>query len=715
MSEVTSHRAPQGFLFASVASGVRLKKSDLALIFCEVEAIGAGCVTQSKARAAAVEWCAARVPGDAFRAIVINSGNANSMTGPEGALANARMAAAVAGALGVPVDGVLTCSTGVIGLPLPVAKIEAAVPRLVAGLGLDPTPVAEAILTMDTTTKLASREVFLGGDRVRVLGVAKGSGMVHPNMATTLGFILTDAAVSSAVLDRLLREAIDESFHMISVDRETSTNDTVLALASGLAENAPVADLSSPEARTLGQAITEVCRALARAIAADGEGARKLVTVEVRGASDRGAARLLARAVVASNLVKTAFFGADPNWGRIMASLGAAASEHRLRFETEHLGLRLQGVPVFAEGRPVHFDVDGLRSLLRGREVHVEVSLGLGQGEATAWGCDLTYDYIRINADYSAVIVDSPDGAPRRDTRLETKTPDLKATALLQALHYIERFSGTRTVIKYGGAAMVKPDLKDRFAEDIRLLHAVGLRPIIVHGGGPEISRTLEQMGQKSTFIDGLRVTDELHVKVVEMVLAGQISGDIIAALSRAGARAVGLSGKDGNLIAARKLHSPSGADLGYVGEVTRFDPTILELLLDQGFLPVVSPLGMGEDGHTYNIDADAVAAEAAVACKARKLIYLTDVPGILSTDGSLLSELSAEELEQRMQDGTIHGSVLPKGPSILRALAGGVESVHIIDGRIPHNVVAELFTSSGVGTMIRAGAPRKEDEVSRG
>ncbi len=303
----------------------------------------------------------------------------------------------------------------------------------------------------------------------------------------------------------------------------------------------------------------------------------------------------------------------------------------------------------------------------------------------------------------------------RRDNRLEIKTPDLKAEVLLQALRYIERFAGTRAVIKYGGASMVKPELMEPFAADMRLLHAVGLRPILVHGGGAEISRTLSQMGETTTFIDGLRVTGASHVKVVEMVLSGQISGDIIAALARAGARAVGLSGKDGNLIAARKLLSPSGADLGYVGEVTRVDPAIIELLLTQGYLPVISPIGMGEDGHTYDLNADAAAAETAVACRAKKLIYLTDAPGILSTDGVLLSELSAEELQTRMQDGTIQNNMLPKASSILRALAGGVESVHIIDGRIPHNVVAELFTSSGVGTMIRAGVPRNEDEVARG
>jgi acetylglutamate kinase len=536
--------------------------------------------------------------------------------------------------------------------------------------------------------------------------------MIHPNMATMLAFVMTDAAVDKDVLDALLGAAVQETFNMVSVDRDTSTNDAVLALANGLAENARVTNASSPEAKQLGEALEGVCGDLARAIAADGEGARHLLTVNVAGATTRDGARSLAKSVVESSLVKAAFFGTDPNWGRIAAAMGQRASEQGLAFEPSTLSIRIQGVAVFTAGRPTAFDGDALRAMLRSDEVTVDVDLGQGPARATAWGCDLTYDYVRINADYSAVLVESPEGSVKRDLRLETKTPDLKAQALIQALRYIERFAGTRAVIKYGGAAMVRADLKDRFAEDVRLLQAVGLQPILVHGGGPEISRTLERMGEKSEFIDGLRVTDEGNLKVVEMVLTGQINKEIVASLARAGARAVGLSGKDGNLLSARKLVAPSGKDLGYVGEVSSVDPELLELLLSRGYVPVVSPLGLGADGQTYNINADAVAAELAVACGAKKLIFLTDVPGILSQD-LLISELNAEELRARMEDGTIKGGMLPKSQSILRALEGGVETVHIIDGRVPHNVVAELFTASGVGTMIRSGAPPEGEDVT--
>jgi acetylglutamate kinase len=712
---MNGQKGPLGFLYAGVASGVRVKRPDLALLFCEVDAVVAGCFTRSKARAAAVERSASLVPGVGARAVVINSGNANALTGPEGTEADRRMAAAVARALGVRDEAVLTCSTGIIGVPLPVEKIEAAVPGLVERLGSEVEPFAEAIHTTDRARKIASRELFVGGDRVRVLGVAKGSGMVHPNMGTVLAFLLTDAAVTQDTLATLLRRAVDGSFHLLSVDGDSSTNDAALALASGLAENDPITTADSPGGLALGAALLAVAQELARAVAADGEGARHLITVEVSGAEQEEHARRLARAVVASNLVKAAVFGAEPNWGRVVAALGAEAARSEIPLDLGKMKLTIQGVPVFAAGRPVPFEADALRSLLRRSDTLIRVTLGEGPGEATAWGCDLSYDYVRINADYAAVVVEDRGGSVRRDNRLETKTPDMKAEVLVQALRYIERFAGTRAVIKFGGAAVARAELRERFASDMRLLHAVGLRPVLVHGGGLEIARTLEQLGEKSTFVDGLRVTEETHVKIAEMVLSGQISGELIGALARAGARAVGLSGKDGRLISARKLLSPSGADLGYVGEVTKVDPSIVELLLSQGYLPLISPLGLGEDGHTYNISADAVAAEVSVACRARKLIFLTDAPGILATDGALISELSAEELDARVRDGALQEAMLPRAQAALRALAGGVESVHIIDGRIPHNVVAELFTSSGVGTMIRAGAPRNEDEVARG
>jgi len=707
-------KTPLGFSFAGTNAGIKVKKPDLCLILSEVPASAAACVTQLKGRAAAVEWTAERVPQNQARAIIANSGCANALTGEQGIEANRAMATSLAESLGLPPDAVLTCSTGGTGIHLPVAKIQTAIPGLIAKLSPDPQPSAEAILTTDTCIKMTVREAFLGGKRIRLLGIAKGTGMIHPNMATMFAFLLTDAAVESNTLNTLLRSAVDETFNMLTVDGDTSTNDTVIALANGLAANASITSPESEEGQLFGTLLTDVCRDLTRMMAADGEGANRLITVHLQGAATREDARALARAVVESNLVKAAFFGADPNWGRVLTAVGARAAERNATYDVKSTHVSIQGVPVFNQGTPQIYDADALRSLMRSDEVQVTITLGLGPHEATAWGCDLSYDYVRINAEYAAVLVESPDGPVRLDQRLDTKTPDLKAEALLQALRYIERFSGTLAVIKYGGAAMVRADLKDSFSEDLRLLQAVGLRPIVVHGGGPEISKTLDKMGQRSEFIDGLRVTDENNLKVIEMVLTGQINKEIVASLARAGARAVGLSGKDGNLISARKLQMSSGKDLGYVGEVVSVDPDVLTLLMSKGYIPVLSPLGLGQDGHTYNINADAVAAEIAIACGAKKLIYLSDVPGILS-QGLLVSELSAEELELRLHDGSITGGMLPKAQAVLRSLTGGVESVHIIDGRVPHNIVAELFTARGVGTMIRPGAPQEGEEVPLG
>jgi acetylglutamate kinase len=257
-------------------------------------------------------------------------------------------------------------------------------------------------------------------------------------------------------------------------------------------------------------------------------------------------------------------------------------------------------------------------------------------------------------------------------------------------------------VIKYGGAAMVKESLKKSFCDDIRLLRAVGLRPIVVHGGGPEITRTLEKLGGKAEFVDGQRVTNASDLKVVEMVLTGSINTELVTLLNGNGsALAVGVSGKDGGLIRARKLVS-EGRDLGQVGEVTRVNREFLEMLLQQGYVPVVSPVGLGEDGQSYNINADTVAAELAVAIGAQKLIYLSDVPGILKA-GELVGQLTAADLKALMDEGTISGGMKAKANSILRVLASGVPNVHLLDGRVPHSIIGELFTDNGVGSWIRS------------
>jgi acetylglutamate kinase len=249
---------------------------------------------------------------------------------------------------------------------------------------------------------------------------------------------------------------------------------------------------------------------------------------------------------------------------------------------------------------------------------------------------------------------------------------------------------------------MVKDTLKASFANDINLLRSAGLLPIVVHGGGPEITATMEQLGHgKSEFVDGMRVTGRDDVKVVEMVLTGKINTEIVSLLNQSSAHAVGVSGKDAGLLRARKLVGEGGRDLGMVGEVTHVNHELLEVLLDKKYVPVVSPVGLGEDGEGYNINGDSAAAEIAIALRAEKLIYLTDVPGILE-NGELVSEISASELTRKIADGTIKGGMVAKTKSVLRAIEGGVPSVHIIDGRTPHSVIAELFTDRGVGTLVK-------------
>lgn len=277
-----------------------------------------------------------------------------------------------------------------------------------------------------------------------------------------------------------------------------------------------------------------------------------------------------------------------------------------------------------------------------------------------------------------------------------------KRALVVEALRYIQRFAGTRAVIKYGGAAMIDPALKASFAQDMVLLMSAGLRPVIVHGGGPEISRTLDRLGQTSEFFEGQRITGEEDVRIVEMVLTGRVNTEIVGRLNVLGATAIGLSGKDARLLRARKLApAPGKRDLGLVGEVESVNTEVLEMLIDKGILPVISPVGLAADGTSLNINADMVAAAIATALGARKLIYLTDVPGILDAEGRLLSALTRDEL-QALVGGPVKGGMHVKAQAIIQALEGGVQAVHVVDGRAPHSVVVELFTDEGVGTVIR-------------
>jgi acetylglutamate kinase len=276
---------------------------------------------------------------------------------------------------------------------------------------------------------------------------------------------------------------------------------------------------------------------------------------------------------------------------------------------------------------------------------------------------------------------------------------------LLEALPYIREFRGKSVVIKYGGAAMESDDLKAWFALDVVLLHLVGINPVIVHGGGPQIGALMKKLGKEPAFVGGMRVTDAETMEIVEMVLVGKINKEIVGLINHHGGRAVGLSGKDGDLLRARKrLHRTAAGDLvdiGLVGEVEAVSVEPIRLLEERGFVPVIAPVGVGERGESYNINADIVAGEVAAALGAEKLIHLTDVQGIKDTGGRLISTLSRKEAERLMQAGVIDGGMLPKVESALRALEGGTAKAHIVDGRVSHAILLELFTREGVGTEI--------------
>lgn len=287
--------------------------------------------------------------------------------------------------------------------------------------------------------------------------------------------------------------------------------------------------------------------------------------------------------------------------------------------------------------------------------------------------------------------------------------PRDKAEILAQALPYIRKFHGKTIVIKYGGNAMTDPELQADFAEDVVLLKLVGMNPVVVHGGGPQIEAALKRLGKTGHFIQGMRVTDSETMEVVEWVLAGEVQQDIVGLINQAGGKAVGLTGRDGGLIRAQKLkmadrNDPNlHHDVGQVGDIVSIDPSVVKALQDDAFIPVVSPIGFGEENESYNINADVVAGKLATVLKAEKLMMLTNTPGVLDKNGNLLTDLSAREIDELFADGTISGGMLPKIEGALDAAKSGVNAVHIIDGRVPHSMLLEILTDQAYGTMIRA------------
>jgi len=663
-------KLPRGFRFAAVAAGIRPSKPDVALFVSDCDAAGAGVFTVNRARSACVADAERRLPSDAMRAIVVMSGNANAMTGPAGAEATDAVLAAAARALGVDRAQVASAATGVIGMRLPADKVVAALPRCVAQLGPDPAPAAEAIMTTDTTRKLASRTLELDGAAVTLTGICKGSGMIAPQLATMIAVIVTDCAIDARALDAALKQAAPDTFDQLVIDGDMSTNDSVFVLANGQAGNPRLTQADAPGFRAFTAALTDLCDELARDIAADGEGATKRLEVRVAGAPSPAVARDIARAICVSPLVKCAMFGQDPNWGRIMMTIGARCGSQRFDIDPARAAIAIQGVRVY-DAAPAAFERAQLKARLRDPEVVIAVDLRAGAASGKAYGCDLSYDYVKLNADYTSALFEAPDGGVRKDDRIGNYSPAFKRALLVQALGYISRFRGTRCVIQYGGAAIARDGLRRAFCDDVLLLHTVGLSPIVVYGGAS--------------------------------------SAELVTILNRAGGHAVGLSGKDAALLRARKRSTEGGdgayggaADPGPAGELVEVNKVFLESLIGQHYIPVISPVGLGSDGESYHLDGHVVAAGIARALGADKLMYLADVPGIVEA-GELVTDLTPATLRGKLDAGVITNGTAGTAAAALAALAGGVRAVHLIDGRIPHNIIAELFTDTGVGTIVRA------------
>lgn len=386
---------PKGFLASGVNSGVRRYRPDLGLILSEVPAVVAGVFTLNQAKAAPVIYSQALLPADNIFAIVTNSGQANAATGSEGVEKNLMMVAAVAKSLNCNLNQVLVASTGKIGVQLEVEKILPSVPELVERANDAAESFATAILTTDLVPKTVTTTLELSEGVIRITGIAKGSGMIHPNMATMLGYILTDAKLTVDYAQHLLKKTTDVSFNMISVDGDSSTNDCNFLMANGASQ---VELKTDKDFKKFESAVEKISILLAKSIAADGEGATKLIEVEIKGSSDMTVARQAARGITLSPLIKTAVHGEDPNWGRILARLGA---EQVPREQLQRMTLKMQGVLLFEKGQPVAFSREEMKVLLKNADVRLVVDLKSGEHSATAWGCDLSKKYVEINTEYS--------------------------------------------------------------------------------------------------------------------------------------------------------------------------------------------------------------------------------------------------------------------------------------------------------------------------
>ncbi|MBC7743144.1 MAG: bifunctional glutamate N-acetyltransferase/amino-acid acetyltransferase ArgJ [Bdellovibrionaceae bacterium] len=385
---------PKGFLASGINCGVRRYRPDMGMIISSVPAVAAGVFTLNECRAAPVRYTQKLLPADNIRAILTNSGQANAATGDEGIEKNLMMMSAAAKALGCDLNQVLVASTGKIGEQLDTGKILPCMPELVSRANEHAESFATAILTTDLVPKTVTSQVTLSSGTIRITGIGKGSGMIHPNMATMLGYILTDAVITKEHAAEVIKKSSDVSFNMISVDGDTSTNDCCFIMANGASG---VALLNDQDVKKFEAVVEDIAIFLAKSIAADGEGASKLIEVNIKNSDDLALAKKAARGVTLSPLIKTAIHGEDPNWGRILARLGAEGIPAE---QLDRMTLKLQGVLLFEKGQPVKFVKEEVKALLKQANVKMDINLNSGKFSATAWGCDLSKKYVEINTEY---------------------------------------------------------------------------------------------------------------------------------------------------------------------------------------------------------------------------------------------------------------------------------------------------------------------------
>lgn len=390
--------APQGFKAAGIKAGIKKSgKEDVAIIYSTQPAAAAAVFTTNIMAAAPVVVSRKHVAGGKASAFIVNSGCANACTGEQGMTDAVAMANITAEALKVAPEEVLVASTGIIGVTMPMDKVAAGIRSAVKAMSVEGhQQTAQAILTTDTFSKICAYEFELGGKTVRIAGIAKGSGMIHPNMATMLGFVTTDAAISAPALKQALTEAVGVSFNMVTVDGDTSTNDMVGVMANGLAGNPVINDMTGDDYQAFKSALTTLCTTLAKLVARDGEGATKFLEVNVCGAASFDDAKKAAMAIAKSPLVKTAFFGQDPNWGRILCAVGYSEAT----VVPEKTSLAIGGITIVEKGLGAQYDEQALRTVMADHDIVVQVDLNVGPAKATVWTCDFSYEYVKINGEY---------------------------------------------------------------------------------------------------------------------------------------------------------------------------------------------------------------------------------------------------------------------------------------------------------------------------